>query len=141
MKTNSSTKEAIKVVLDKFVKSYAEQDLEKVMTIIAPDANVVFYGTGAKEKCVGPEEIRAQFEKDWSQIEDPALEYNLTLISSAGNVAWVAIDAVLRATIEDKNLSFPLRITKVLEKRGNEWLIVHAHFSFPDQSQNFDNFN
>lgn len=139
MKTNSNTEEAIKVLLDEFVKSYAEQDLEKAISIIAPDANVVFYGTGAKEKCVGREEIRAQFEKDWSQIEAPTLEYNWTLISSAGNVAWAAIDAVLRATIEDKNQSFPMRITKVFEKRGNKWLIVQAHFSFPDKSQNFNN--
>lgn len=138
MKSDITTEKAIKAVLDEFVESYAEQDLERAMSIIAPDADVVIYGTGAKEKCIGSKEIRTQFEKDWSQIEKPVLKYNWTLISSAGNVSWAAIDAVLNAEIEGQNKSFPLRITKVLEKRENKWLIVQAHFSFPDQSQTFD---
>lgn len=138
MKSDITTEKEIKGILDEFVESYAEKNLERVMSIIAPDADVVMYGTGAKEKCIGSKEIRAQFERDWSQIENPALKYNWTLISSAGNVAWAAIDAVLYAKIDGKNQSFPLRITKVLEKRENKWLIVQAHFSFPDQSEFFD---
>ncbi|MGB9926948.1 MAG: nuclear transport factor 2 family protein [Methanosarcina sp.] len=138
MKSDIATEREIKAVLDEFVESYEKQDLEKAMSIIASDADVVMYGTGANEKCVGSKEIRAQFKKDWSQIENPALKYNWTLISSAGNVAWTAIDAVLNVKLDGKNQNFPLRITKVLEKRENKWLIVQAHFSFPDQSEFFD---
>jgi len=138
MKANSVTEKAVMAVLEKFAESYAKRDLKSAMSLIAQDADVVIYGTGADEKRIGPEEIKAQFECDWSQIEDPSLEYNWTSISAAGNVAWVAIDAVFKAKIEGKNMRFPSRITKVLEKRGDKWLIVQGHFSFPDQSQFFD---
>lgn len=138
MKADIATEKAVRVVLDKFAESYARRDLKSAMSLIAPDADVVIYGTGADEKRIGSEAIKAQFERDWSQIEDPALEYNWTSISAAGNVAWVAIDAVFKAKIEGKNMKFPSRITKVLEKRGDSWLIVQGHFSFPDQSQFFD---
>lgn len=138
MKADNSTEQAVKVVLDKFAESYAKHDLKSAMSLIAPDADVVIYGTGADEKRVGPEAIKAQFERDWFQIEEPGLQYNWVSISAAGNVAWAAIDAVFKAKIDGKNTKFQSRVTIVLEKRGDEWLIVQGHFSFPDQSQFFD---
>jgi uncharacterized protein (TIGR02246 family) len=138
MKADSAIEKAVMAVLDKFAESYARGDLESAMSLIAPDADVVIYGTGADEKRVGLEAIRAQFERDWSQIEEPGLEYKWISISAAGNVAWVAIDAVFKAKIDGKNMKFSSRVTKVLEKRGDKWLIVQGHFSFPDQSQFFD---
>ncbi len=138
MKADSETEKAVRDVLEKFAESYAKRDLKSAMSLIAPDADVVMYGTGADEKCIGPEKIKAQFERDWAQIEEPALEYNWTSISAAGDVAWVAIDAVFRAKIDGKKTKFQARVTKVFEKRGDKWLIVQGHFSFPDQSQFFD---
>jgi uncharacterized protein (TIGR02246 family) len=138
MKVDSVTEKAVKAVLDKFAESYARRDLKSAMSLIAPDDDVVIYGTGADEKRVGQEAIKTQFERDWAQIEDPGLEYNWISISTAGNVAWVAIDAVLKAKVDGQNLKFQSRITMVLEKRGDRWLIVQGHFSFPDQSQFFD---
>jgi hypothetical protein len=35
------------------------------LSIIAPDPNVVVYGTSADEKSKGLKEIEAQFERDW----------------------------------------------------------------------------
>ena len=138
MKADSVTEKAVNAVLDKFAESYARRDLKSAMSLIAPDADVIIYGTGADEKRIGQEAIKTQFERDWAQIEDPGLEYNWISISAAGNVAWVAIDAVLKAKVDGQNLKFQSRITMVLEKRGDRWLIVQGHFSFPDQSQFFD---
>jgi ketosteroid isomerase-like protein len=138
MKAHDETEKAVREVLEKFAESYAKRDLNSAMSLIAPDADVVIYGTGADEKCVGPEKIKAQFERDWSQMEEPALEYNWTSISAAGNVAWAAIDTVFRVKIDGKKMKFQSRVTKVFEKRGDKWLIVQGHFSFPDQSQFFD---
>ncbi|MDY9926937.1 nuclear transport factor 2 family protein [Methanosarcina sp.] len=138
MIADSVTEKAVKAVLDKFADSYARRDLKSAMSLIAPDDDVVIYGTGADEKRVGQEAIKSQFERDWAQIEDPGLEYNWISISAAGNVAWAAIDAVSKAKVDGQNLKFQSRITMVLEKRGDRWLIVQGHFSFPDQSQFFD---
>lgn len=32
-------------------------------------------------------------------------------------------------------MSFPVRITVVLEKRGDQWLMVQSHVSFPAADQ------
>lgn len=138
MKADSETEKAVRTVLDKFAESYAKRDLKSAMSLIAPDADVVIYGTGADEKRIGPEAIKAQFERDWTQIEEPALEYSWTLISRAGDVAWASIDAIFKAKMDGKKTKFSSRITEVFEKRGDKWLIVQGHFSFPDQSQFFD---
>ena len=138
MKADSMIEKAVKTILDKFAESYARCDLKSAMSLIAPDADVVIYGTGAEEKRIGPEEIKTQFERDWAQIEEPALEYKWISISAAGNVAWAAIDAVFKGNVDGHNLKFQSRITKVLEKRGDRWFIVQGDFSFPDQSQFFD---
>ncbi len=63
-----------------------------------------------------------------SQIEDPALEYIRASILAADNVAWATIDAVFEAMVNGQNLNFSSMVTKVLEKRGDRWLIVHSIF-------------
>lgn len=138
MRADNATEKVVKAVLDKFAESYARRDLKSAMSLIAPDEDVIMYGTGADEKCIGPEKIKIQFERDWSQIEEPGLDYKWVSISAVGNVAWAAIDAIFKAKIDGHNLKFQSRITEVLEKRGDKWLIVQGHFSFPDQSQFFD---
>lgn len=138
MKANYATEKAIMAVLEEFAESYAKQDLKTIMSLVSTDDDIIMYGTNADEKRIGFKEIKAQFERDWSQIEEPAFEYKWISISASGNVSWAAIDAVFKAKLSGQNLNFPLRVTKILEKKGDKWLIVHAHFSFPDGSQIFN---
>jgi len=54
MKADNATEIAVKAVLEKFAESYAKRDLKSAMSIIAPDTDVVMYGTSADEKRIGP---------------------------------------------------------------------------------------
>ncbi len=99
LKADNATEKAIKVVLEKFAESNAKQDMETALV-----------------------------SNRRSQIEDPALEYIWISISAADNVAWVAIDTVFEAMVNGQNLNFSSMVTKVLEKRGDRWLIVHRIF-------------
>ena len=58
------------------------------MECLAPDADVVLYGTGADEKRIGPEQIQSQDERDWAQTESIAMSFPWSSISGAGTVAW-----------------------------------------------------
>ncbi len=51
---------------------------------MASDADVVLYGTGADEKRIGLEQIRAQVERDWSQSDSAAMMLDWTSVSAAG---------------------------------------------------------
>ena len=102
MKTDSTAEKAVKAVLDKFAESYTKQDLKTVLSLIAPDDDVVIYGTSADEKRIRFKEIKTQFERDWTQLEDPAHEYKWFSISTANDVALMAIDSVFKAKSKDR---------------------------------------
>lgn len=135
MKADLITENAVKAVLNKVAEGYAKRDMALLLSAIAPDPDVVMYGTGADEKRLGLAGIRAQVERDWSQAEATNVIYGWTSISAAGSVAWAASDASFRLKAGGQEMNLPVRVTFVVEKRGEEWLIVQAHFSFPAAGQ------
>jgi len=135
MRADKKTEAAVEAVLDQMSKAYAQRDMDLLLSVFAPDPDVVMYGTGADEKRVGLAEVEAQAERDWSQSEATGITYEWTSISAAGPVAWVASDAVFHLEGGGQRFDLPARGTAVLEKRDDEWLIVQAHFSFPSGGQ------
>ncbi len=135
MKADARTEAAAKAVLDKFAEAYAKRDVESLLALFASDPDVVLYGTGADEKRVGLAEIKAQAERDWSQSEAASLKYGGTSVSAAGSVAWVATDATFEAKVGGQKITLPGRLTAVLERRGDKWLIMQSHFSLPTAEQ------
>jgi uncharacterized protein (TIGR02246 family) len=135
MNADRRTEAAVKAVLDRVARAYAQRDMDLLISAFAPDPDVVMYGTGADEKRVGLAEIEAQAERDWSQSEAARITYGWTSISAAGPVAWVASDSVFHLEGGGQHFHLPARLTAVLEKRDDEWLIVQAHFSFPAGEQ------
>jgi ketosteroid isomerase-like protein len=135
MKADVKTGAAVKSVLDKVAEGYAKRDLALLQAAFAPDPDVVMYGTGADEKRIGLAEIQVQAERDWSQTEAAAVTFGWTSVSAAGSVAWVATDAALNLKAGGQDMNLPVRITFVLERRGEDWLIVQAHFSLAASTQ------
>ncbi len=140
MKADAKTERAVMAVLNKLSEGYARHDWESLKAILAPDPDNIMFGTQADEKRVGLAEIQAQAERDWSQTEAGAIEYGWTLVSAAGPVAWVAADITFKAKVEGQELTLPGRLTAVLEKRGDEWLIAQSHFSLPAPGQEGESF-
>lgn len=135
MKASPNTERSVKAVLNKFAEAYAKRDLPRLRSTFASDPDVLLYGTGSDEKRVGFSEIQMQAERDWSQTESISLAYGWVSVSSAGSVAWVGTDATMNLRAGGQDLVLPARITFVLENRAEQWLIVHAHCSFPAAEQ------
>ena len=135
MRADKKTEAAVKAILDQMTKAYAQRDMDLLLSVFAPDPDVVMYGTGADEKRVGLSEIEAQAERDWSQSEATRMTFGWTSVSAAGPVAWVAADSVFHLEGDGQRFDLPARLTAVLEKRDEEWLIAQAHFSFPASGQ------
>ena len=131
MKADPTTEAAVNTVLDKLAEGYVKRDLASLRAAFATDSDVVMYGTGADEKRVGLKEIAAQAERDGSQTEAAVLNYGWTSVSATGPVAWAASDTTFNLKLGGEELTLAGRATFVLEKRGENWLIVQAHFSFP----------
>lgn len=135
MKADEATEAAVRSVLDSFAEGYEKRDMEGVLSLFAPDTDVVMFGTGADEKRVGLAEIRRQVERDWSQSDAITLTYGWTSVSAAGSIAWLAADVAFNATIGEQELTLEGRSTLVLENRYGKWLIVQGHFSLPASEQ------
>jgi ketosteroid isomerase-like protein len=132
VRADTRTEADVKQVLKRLADSYKHRDLEGVLAHIAPDEDVVLYGTGADEKRVGMKEIRKQVERDWAQTDEIAMEFDVISVSAAGSVAWAAIDGKFEARVNGQEMmSMPTRLTCVLERRNDDWLIVQSHFSAP----------
>lgn len=135
MKAPSDIESAVRSVLDQFAMAYADRDVSRLRMTFAADADVLVYGTGADEKCVGLAEIERHVLRDWAQSEKASITLGRTSVSSAGAVAWVASDVTFNVTAGGSAVTMPGRLTAVLERRAEEWLLVQTHFSLPATGQ------
>jgi ketosteroid isomerase-like protein len=128
MKADATTEAAVKAVLDRLADVYVTRDVALLRSVFAMDPDVVMYSPGA-QRSVGSTAIVAKAESDWSRSEAASLTYGWTAVSAAGPVAWAATDADFTVRAGGRETTTPVRITFVLEKRGDSWLVVHAHYS------------
>jgi ketosteroid isomerase-like protein len=135
MKANAKTEAAVLAVLNRFMETYRKRDIEGLMSLLAPDDDLFLFGTGIDEKRIGRDQFRLQAERDWSQTEALAFNFTGHHISAAGPVAWVAAEGLGQGQVGGQKIEFPLRMTAVLEQRGNEWLLVQSHISLPAPGQ------
>ena len=75
MKASPRTHAAVQATLQQWKDAYSQQDLDGALAVIAPDDDVVGIGTGPDEWRVGPEEFRAQLERDFAQSEALSIDY------------------------------------------------------------------
>ena len=135
MKADTKTESAVLAVLNKFLETYEKRDIEGLMALFAPDDDQIMFGTGIDEKRLGRDQIRFQAERDWSQTEALAFSFNWHQVSAAGSVAWVAAEGSGQGMVGGQKIEFPLRMTGVLEQRGDDWLLVQSHVSLPAPGQ------
>jgi len=136
MKANTKTEVEVMAVINQFIESFQKQDLDGNLALYASDDDVVTIGTGADEKCVGLAEIKAEGERAFAQSEMRSIQLSWYSVSAAGAVAWVASEGIIQAKVGGQEISFPIRLTFVLERRGERWLIVQLHGSLPAAGQN-----
>lgn len=131
MRANAETEAAVLATLDRFITGYASKDEEAVMGLFPHDDDVVLYGTGADEKRLGWDELKAQLLRDFSQLESAAVTIDWISISANGPCAWFAADAIVSADVGGEKISMQTRWTVVLEEREGQWLWVQSHLSAP----------
>ena len=135
MKADAKTEAAVIGAFNRLLKAYETRDGGTLSAMFVPDPDVVLYGTGADEKRIGPTQIRAQFERDWSQSEAASLKFDWHSVSSTGGLALVAADGAARVKVGGQEVTMPLRATMVFERRGERWLVAQMHVSTPASEQ------
>ena len=135
MKADAKTEAAVMDVAKQCFEAFVNRDLDGFLSFFASDPDVVLIGTGRDEKCIGLAEIRAILERAFTQFEEASVKFGWHSVSAAGLVAWVAADVILHVKTSGQEISEHLRLTVVLEHRGDKWLIVQWHDSLPAAGQ------
>ncbi len=106
-----------------------------MMAFFAPDLDVVIIGTGSDERGVGFAEVKAILERAFSQFDEAFFDFGWHSVSVTGPLALLATDIALRVKAGNREVSRQIRLTGVMEKRGDKWLILQSHDSVPDRDQ------
>lgn len=135
MLADATTTEEVLDVLNTYRTAYTRRDMPALLATFAPDADLVILGTGQDERTVGWDTLQAQFQRDFDQVDTLEWDWGWHTISSAGPVAWVLFDTQIHARMGSIRVDSPTRVSAVLELRGDRWLIMQMHLSFPAVGQ------
>jgi ketosteroid isomerase-like protein len=135
MPVNPRTSADVLAVLTKLADAYTQRDLDAVMALFATDPDLTLFGTGADERRLGTDEVRAQIQRDFDQSEAINLQWGWYQVAALGPVAWVAAEADAHVRVEGHETIIPLRFTLVCEQYNADWRVIHAHLSSPTAGQ------
>ena len=130
-RTEDATAE-IKPLMEKMAVAWATLDPSKVAQYYAKEVGLAFYDiaplkyTGWQEYQDGTQRAFADWKSmTWTIGPDLKAYKN-------GNIAWVTFTSTYEITPKTGDLiKLAGRTTEVLEKRGQDWVIVHDHESVP----------
>ncbi len=118
-------------VIHYYIKIWAERDYESYSKIIAHDDDIVFIGTDSNEYVKGWKNLDSIFKKQagvYKPFKISIKDMNINM-SKSKDVAWFSI--IVDVVIPNKKPIYysGLRITGVIEKRENGWVLVQIHNS------------
>jgi len=121
----------VRIALEGFLEAYSQGDLDLIMSYFLRDESVLGLGTGAHERQVGWEELKAQFERDLAQSQSLSLVMDWFKAGGRGDAAWAATECSVRAETEAGPFEAKMRLSYTLVKTGDGWKIVLTHGSIP----------
>jgi len=122
----------IKTVLEKLFAAWSELDPAKAAPFYAKDADLTFFDI-APLKYNGWSEYTEGVPKAFAAYRSGKFTLNDDLRTHRhGNLAWASATWRAELTKKDGSKENPEgRYTAVLEKRGQQWLLIHEHMSLP----------
>jgi len=135
MRADKNTESEIMEVLNKYAKAYSDKDINTMMSLFVDDSDFVAIGTGKDEWIQGYNQLKTGFKRDFSQADNIKIAFEKITISNAGNVSWVSAIMTMNAEVSGGVAVLCGRLSMILEKRENKWLLTHIHFSLPATEQ------
>lgn len=118
--------------LEKVIAAWTTMNPANAAPFYAKDPGLAFYDI-APRKYTG----WAEYEKGTTAMFKDVKSLSMKIggdaqVRTAGNVAWgtATVDGMM-VNKDGSSMKIDARWTTVWEKRGNDWLIVHEHFSMP----------
>ena len=117
-------------VLERFCSGFTSRDAEAVLSLFAPDADLVVI-TSEEALLRGPAELRRFLDRYADGPTTYSWEWERYDVSTTGSVAWLLAEGTETATTDDHVEHHPYRMTMVCEHREGGWLLAQVHGSSP----------
>ena len=123
-------KSQVKTVLDNYVKAVETEDMELYASQMAHEPMMMNFG-GFGGPIVGWEALNEVMKGQNQALSETKIAVSDLAIhvSEDGKLAWATCLWNLKAMMGENPVELPIRCTWVLEKRDNQWQIVHFHKS------------
>ena len=128
-KPDPAAVDALKAMLDTYMKAFSAHDMAGVLKVFSPDA--VMLGTGPGEIWGGADEITSA-HKNFFSLFDPGKHTQEVQFRDGhlmGDMAWLASMSSVSFTKGANTIKFGLNLSAVFEKTGGAWLIRVLHMS------------
>lgn len=135
--TSSAAKpnvEEIRAVLAAHDKALNDKNLDAVMNTFSTDGNAVMLGTGAQERWMGPQEIRAAYTEIFKDYDPGTLQtdcsgWKTSGADEAGQMAWIAATCYAQDSLQGKKRDYTLNVSGTVAKQNGQWRFVVLHMS------------
>lgn len=119
--------QAVDLAVSEMLAGWQIGDVELLRKHVAADVTVV---SGVWEPpLAGWASYLQAYQKQRLRIDSVRMDRRNTVLTLRGNVAWVAYQWEFEARVEGRNTGARGHTTLVLEKRKDNWFIVHNHTS------------
>jgi len=126
---------AIKASLEAYAKAYCSKNIEAMMDLFDNSDNISVIGTGADELCVGLNEVRDLFLRNFEEATATAFNWDWLDIRISENHAVAAVTVTIHLEHNGNELKVPIRWTVVLKNKNGKWVWIHRNASTAASNQ------
>ena len=130
MKPDAAIEAGLIDVLERFCTGFAERDRGAVLRLFAADADVVVV-TSEEPVLRGSVELTGFLDRYVNGPTTYSWQWGRHEVSTVASVAWLLAEGTETAATGDRLERHPYRMTMVLERRENRWLLRQVHGSSP----------
>ena len=117
-------------VLDRFCSGFTSRDADAILSVCALEPNLIVV-TSEEPLLRGPDELRRFLDRYLGGETTYSWEWNRHDVSIAGSLAWLLAEGTETAASTEGAARHPYRMTMVLERSDDRWLVHPVHGSSP----------
>ncbi|HEX4546249.1 MAG TPA: nuclear transport factor 2 family protein [Candidatus Acidoferrum sp.] len=122
-----SDEQQIDYMVSEMLGAWQLGDIERLHKYYADDVSIVNGGWAAP--ILGWTNYLALYQQQLTRMQQVRMDRLNTYIKVSGNAAWTCYQWDFAAVVDEQPTASRGQTTLVLEKRNNQWLIVHNHTS------------
>jgi ketosteroid isomerase-like protein len=126
------TESELIAVLERFCSGFADRDAKAVMSVFGPDPDrELVVVTSEATLLRGPVELKRFVDRYVGGATTYSWAWDRYGVSSARSVAWLLAEGTETAETGGRMHQHPYRMTMVLERREDGWVLLQVHGSSP----------